>query len=189
MAIGKISEFKSKLKFGGARPSLFDVQIYTPSGPAADVTAPLRKSQYQCTTAAIPGLTIAPIERQYFGRTVKLPGEMTFGALSTTFINPEDYGIRKAMEGWAEYINGSVNNLAGSITPSEWYASIKIRQYTKDGSVAIDYDFEDCWPSAVDPIELSYDTTGAMEEFSVTWEYNYYTSTAQITSTDLGDQE
>jgi len=114
---------------------------------------------------------------------------MTFGALSTTFINPEDYGIRKALETWAEYINGSVNNLAGSITPSEWYASIKIRQYTKDGSVAIDYDFADCWPSAVDPIELSYDTTGAMEEFSVTWEYNYYTSTAQITSTDLGDQE
>jgi len=28
-----------------------------------------------------------------------------------------------------------------------------------------------------------------MEEFSVTWEYNYYTSTAQDTSTALGDQE
>jgi hypothetical protein len=38
-------------------------------------------------------------------------------------------------------------------------------------------------------MELNYDTTGAMEEFSVTWEYNYYTSTAQLTSTDLGDQE
>ena len=65
----------------------------------------------------------------------------------------------------------------------------KIRQYTKDGDVAIDFDFIDCWPSAVDPIELSYDTTGAMEEFNVTWEYNYYTSTAQGTSTDLGNQE
>ena len=187
MAIGKISDFKSKLKFGGARPSLFDVQLYTPSGPTG--LDALRKSQYQCTTAAIPGLTIAPIERQYFGRTVKLPGEMTFGALSTTFINPEDYGIRKAMETWAEYINGSVNNLASSIIPADWYGSITIRQYTKDGDVAIDYDFVDCWPSAVDPIELSYDTTGAMEEFSVTWEYNYYTSTAGFTSTDLGDQE
>ena len=187
MAIGKISEFKSKLKFGGARPSLFDVQIYTPSGPTG--LEALRRSQYQCTTAAIPGLTIAPIERQYFGRTVKIPGEMTFGALSTTFINPEDYGIRKAMETWAEYINGSVNNLASSIIPADWYGSITIRQYTKNGSVAIDYEFVDCWPSAVDPIELSYDTTGAMEEFSVTWEYNYYTSTKQTTSTALGDQE
>ena len=114
---------------------------------------------------------------------------MTFGTLSTTFINPEDYGIRKAMETWAEYINGTETNLAGSVTPSEWYGQIKIRQYTKDGDVAIDFEFVDCWPSAVDPIELSYDTTGAMEEFNVTWEYNYYTTVAQITSTDLGDQE
>jgi len=60
MAIGKISEFKSKLKFGGARPSLFDVQLYTPSGPTG--LDALRKSQYQCTTTSIPGLTIAPIE-------------------------------------------------------------------------------------------------------------------------------
>ena len=59
----------------------------------------------------------------------------------------------------------------------------------KNGDVAIDFDFIDCWPSAVDAMELNYDTTGAMEEFSVTWEYNYYTSTAQDTSTALGDQE
>ena len=181
MAIGKISDFKSALTLGGARPSLFDVQIYSPSGPEG--LEALRKSQYQCTTTSIPGLTITPIEKQYFGRTVKIPGEMTFGTLSTTFINPEDYGIRIAMEKWAEYINGR------SVVPADWYTTLKIRQYTKDGSVAIDFDFQDCWPSAVDAMELSYDTTGAMEEFNVTWEYNYYTSTAQLTSTDLGDQE
>ena len=187
MAIGKISDFKSALSLGGARPSLFDVQIYSPSGPEG--LEALGKSQYQCTTTSIPGLTITPIEKQYFGRTVKIPGEMTFGTLSTTFINPEDYGIRIAMEKWAEYINGSENNLAGSVVPADWYTTIIIRQYTKDGSVAIDFDFQDCWPSAVDAMELSYDTTGAMEEFNVTWEYNYYTTTAQLTSTDLGDQE
>ena len=187
MAIGKISNFKSALTLGGARPSLFDVQIYSPTGPAG--LEALRKSQYQCTTTSIPGLTITPIDKVYFGRTVKLPGEMTFGTLSTTFINPEDYGLRKAMETWAEYINGTETNLAGSVTPADWYGQVKIKQYTKDGSVAIDYDFVDCWPSAVDPIELNYDTTGAMEEFNVTWEYNYYTTTAQLTSTDLGDQE
>ena len=104
MAIGKISDFKSALTLGGARPSLFDVQIYSPSGPEG--LEALRKSQYQCTTTSIPGLTVTPMEKQYFGRTVKLPGEMTFGTLSTTFINPEDYGIRKAMEAWMEYING-----------------------------------------------------------------------------------
>ena len=188
MAIGKISNFKSALTHGGARPSLFDVTVNGPISTVSGLEA-LGRAQYQCTTTSIPGLTVTPIERQYFGRTVKIPGELTFGTLSTTFINPEDYGIRKAMETWAEYINGTETNLAGSVTPSEWYGQIKIRQYTKDGDVAIDFEFVDCWPSAVDPIELSYDTTGAMEEFNVTWEYNYYTTVAQITSTELGDQE
>ena len=188
MAIGKISDFKSALTLGGARPSLFDVTI---SGPVATVSGldALAKSQYQCTTTSIPGLTVTPMEKQYFGRTVKLPGEMTFGTLSTTFINPEDYGIRKGMETWMEFINGTQSNLAGSVLPADWYGSVTIRQYTKNGDVAIDFDFIDCWPSAVDAMELNYDTTGAMEEFSVTWEYNYYTSTAQDTSTALGDQE
>jgi hypothetical protein len=188
MAIGKISDFKSALTLGGARPSLFDVKINGPVATVPNIEA-LAKSQYQCNTTSIPGLTVTPMEKQYFGRTVKLPGEMTFGTLSTTFINPEDYGIRKAMEAWMEYINGTENNLAGSVLPADWYGEITIRQYTKNGDVAIDFDFIDCWPSSFDAMELSYDTTGAMEEFSVTWEYNYYTSTAQDTSTALGNQE
>ena len=187
MAIGKISNFKSALTHGGARPSLFDVTVNGPISTVSGLEA-LGRSQYQCTTTSIPGLTVTPIERQYFGRTVKIPGELTFGTLSTTFINPEDYGIRKAMETWAEYINGTKTNIAGSTTPASWYGTVKLRQYTKEGSVAIDYIFEDCWPSGVDAIDLNYDTTGAMEEFNVTWEYNYYTSEAGLTSTPLGDQ-
>ena len=97
MAIGKISNFKSALTLGGARASLFDVSVFAPISTVSGLEA-LGRSQYQCTTTSIPGLTVTPIERQYFGRTVKLPGELTFGTLSTTFINPEDYGIRKAME-------------------------------------------------------------------------------------------
>ena len=126
MAIGKISDFKSALALGGARPSLFDVSIYGPVATVPNIEA-LAKSQYQCSTTSIPGLTVTPMEKQYFGRTVKL--------------------------------------------------------------VAIDFNFIDCWPSSFDAMELNYDTTNAMEEFSVTWEYNYYTSTAQDTSTALGDQE
>ena len=117
MAIGKISNFKSALTHGGARPSLFDVTVNGPIS-AVDGLEALGRSQYQCTTTSIPGLTVTPIERQYFGRTVKLPGELTYGTLSTTFINPEDYGIRKAMETWAEYINGTKTNIAGRTTPA-----------------------------------------------------------------------
>ncbi len=55
MAIGKISDFKAALTLGGARPSLFDVQIAVPTGPTG--LDALAKSQYQCTATSIPGLT------------------------------------------------------------------------------------------------------------------------------------
>ena len=80
MAIGKISNFKSALTHGGARPSLFDVTVNGPIS-AVDGLEALGRSQYQCTTTSIPGLPVTPIERQYFGRTVKLPGELTFGTI------------------------------------------------------------------------------------------------------------
>ena len=116
MAYGAISDFKGKLKQGGARPSLFNVSIVTsPTG----VTIPADHTT-KCFTSAIPGLTITPIEKQFFGRTVKLPGEMTFGTLSTTFYNSETFDIRRALEDWTDIINGPESNLGVSGVPSTY---------------------------------------------------------------------
>ena len=180
MAIGKISDFKSALTLGGARPSLFDVQIYSPSGPEG--LEALRKSQYQCTTTSIPGLTITPIEKQYFGRTVKIPGELTFGTLSTTLYNAEDYDIRRSLETWQGNLNGQITNFGISGAVSSWAGTVKLRQYAKAGGVIMTYTFVDCWPSSITAIDLNYDTVGDMETFDVTWEYNYYTSVNAHTS-------
>jgi hypothetical protein len=40
------------------------------------------------------------------------------------------------------------------------------------------FSFIDCWPTSIAAIELNYDTVGDMENFAVTWEYDYYTMTA-----------
>ena len=40
------------------------------------------------------------------------------------------------------------------------------------------FSFIDCWPTSIAAIELSYDTVGDMENYAVTWEYDYYTMTA-----------
>ena len=37
------------------------------------------------------------------------------------------------------------------------------------------YEFVDCWPTAISEIALSYDTASDIEQFDVTWAYNYYT--------------
>jgi hypothetical protein len=38
------------------------------------------------------------------------------------------------------------------------------------------YTLYQLWPIAIDPIDLGYDTNDAVEEFGVTWRYNYMNS-------------
>ena len=170
MAYASVSDFKSKLKLGGARPSLFEVHIASsPSG----VTIPV-DHRTKCFTTEIPGLTVTPIEKLFFGRTVKIPGEMTFDTLSTTFYNNEKFDIRRALEDWTDVINDPDSNEGVSGSPATYSGKIELIHYVKDGKKGMTYVFVDCWPSEVAAIELSYDETGDMESFAVTWSYDYY---------------
>jgi hypothetical protein len=40
--------------------------------------------------------------------------------------------------------------------------------------VAGGYRLVNCWPSDISAIDLSYDTTDAVEDFTVTWTYDYF---------------
>ena len=166
----KISDFKAALQFGGARPSLFDVKITPPSG----VDAVFTNMATQCNVSAIPPLTVTPIERQYFGRTVKIPGDMVFGDLSTTIINTEDFSLRDPLEQWMDKINSTSTNYGYSNNNST-FGSVTLTQYDKKGKSLLTWEFVDCWPQTISEIALSHDTASDIEQFDVTWAYNYYT--------------
>ena len=168
----ELSGFKTALTHGGARPSLFQfVFTAAPTG----ISNSLESMNLFCNVTEIPPLTITPIERQYFGRTVKIPGEMTFGDLSTDIINTESFQVRNEIEAWMDLINGNVSNHYFTDSTS-MYGQATISHYQKDGSLMKTYDFVDIWPTAVGEVALSYDTANDMETFNCTWSYNYYTS-------------
>ena len=168
----ELSGFKTALTHGGARPSLFQfVFTAAPTG----ISNSLESMNLFCNVTEIPPLTITPIERQYFGRTVKIPGEMTFGDLSTDIINTESFQVRNEIEAWMDMINGNVSNHSFTDSTS-MYGKATISHYQKDGSLMQTYDFVDIWPTAVGEVALSYDTANDMETFNCTWSYNYYTS-------------
>jgi len=173
-----LSKFKSALVHGGARPSLFSLSITAqPSGFAAQSTALSGLVPFHCTVAEIPGLEVTPIEKQYFGRTTKIPGDITFaGTFSTTFINTEDFAVRNALEIWTDGLNSVTTNLYATGLHAVWAGTVRLTQFNKTGGSVIHYDFQDCWPSNLSAIDLSYDSVSTIEEFTVTWEYNYYTT-------------
>ena len=173
-----ISKFKGALSDGGARPSLFK---FTVTG--APVT--LTNMEYMCQVSALPPLTVTPIEKMYFGRTVKIPGDIVFGDLTTTIYQTEDGNERFNLELWMDKINGHVDNKSSleSVTGSgtdfmgKYSATGKLFQYDKAASTTAlsEVEFVDMWPQSVSEIALSYDTASDIEQFDVTWAYNYYT--------------
>ena len=174
-----LTSFTSALTYGGARPSLFE---FTVSATPTGVNTTLSDVHLYCNVSEIPPLTLTPIERQYFGRTVKIPGDLVFADLSTTIINTENYNVRNEIEKWMEQINGTISN-ESKTAANFGTGTAELIHYQKDGTATMTYKFHEIWPTAISEIALSYDTASDIEQFDVTWAYNYYTMSGGTVTT------
>ena len=162
-----INEFKSQLVGGGARPTLFQVQITNPVLPVADFKIP-----FMVKTAALPGSTLGSYVVPYFGRQVKYAGDRTFEDWPVTIINDEDFLIRNAMEAWSNAINSHDSNTRA--LPQSYKSNAIVTQYSKDGRALRTYVFEGMYPVAIDAIPLAWEQTDTIEEFGVTFQYDLW---------------
>ena len=168
-----IDTFKAALKYGGARPAFFEFTVEASLNGGATIN----NMNLYCNVSALPPLTVTPIERQYFGRTVKIPGDMVFGDLSTTIIQTEAGTERADIEAWMDKINSHVENVRdssfGPEMGSEWSTGT-LSQYDKSGTKILTVNFTGLWPTTIAEIPLSYDTMSDIEQFDVTWAYQHY---------------
>ena len=170
-----ISQFKSQLLGGGARPNLFEVELTTlPAG----IAWPSDNFRYMCKAAQLPASVIANIDIPFRGRIFKVAGDRTIEPWSITVINDEDFRIRKAMEEWVDRIAKLENNL-GATDPSAYMVNAKVFQLGRGATVSSstnagdrnavlrEYEFIDIFPTSVSSIDLSYDSSDTIEEFVV----------------------
>ena len=175
-----IQEIRSQLVLGGARASLFQVQIANPANGAGDIKVP-----FMVKAAQIPASTIQHIEVPYFGRKIKIAGDRTFAEWTVTVINDEDFLIRNAMEQWMNSINSHAGNIRefGSASPLLYKSNAQITQFSKTGVPIREYTFNGMFPTEVSTIEMAWETTDAIEEFTVTFQYDFWEVTGGITGT------
>lgn len=173
-----ISTFKSKLIGGGARPNLFEVELATlpPAVSAASWSADDFK--FMCKAAAIPAQNIASIDVPFRGRTFKVAGDRTIDTWTVTIINDERFNLRRAMEEWTEQIAKLDNNL-GTTEPGSYMTNAVVYQLGRGSTlssknnqgsanaVLAQYEFVDIFPTNVSQIDLSYDTSDTIEDFTV----------------------
>jgi hypothetical protein len=162
-----INQFKAELVGGGARPTLFQVQITNPVLPAADFKVP-----FMVRAAGIPESTLGQYTVPYFGRQVKYAGDRTFADWTVTVINDEDFAIRNAMEAWSNFINSHDSNTRA--LPQQYKSTGLITQFSKDGSALRTYVFEGMYPVTIDGIAMDWSNTDQIEEFGVTFQYDLW---------------
>ena len=180
-----ISNFKSALIGGGARPNLFEVEL-TPL--PAGIEWPADNFRYMCKASQLPASVIANIDIPFRGRIFKVAGDRTIEPWSITVINDEDFRIRNAMEQWMELIAKLDTNL-GATLPESYMTNATVYQLgrgstksstTNEGEVNAvlkQYEFIDIFPINVSAIDLSYDSSDTIEEFTVDFAVQSYNLT------------
>ena len=138
-----------------------------------------------CKAAQLPASQIANIDVPFRGRIFKVAGDRTVDQWSVTVINDENFRLRNAFEEWVNLIANLDTNL-GATDPSAYMTNAKVFQLGRGSApssksntgtanaVLKEYEFFDIFPTAVGAIDLSYDSTDAIEEFTVDFQVQSY---------------
>jgi hypothetical protein len=182
MASSNVSQFLSTIG-QGVKPNMFLVNIQFPSRISGGKD--LNLTNILCKSAALPGSNLGVIEVPFRGRTVKIAGDRTFDTWTTTFFNDKDFKLRTYFEEWANSINTHDGNTAPLFRPnrSEGYmAELQVDQLEKsekpEGEILRRYILKHCFPTNVSQIDLAYDSNDQIEEFTVEWQYSFFTAEA-----------
>jgi hypothetical protein len=200
-----LSQFKSRLAGGGARPNLFEVSIPTFPSSISDAWGSGDQSEngtmkFLCKAANLPASTVAQVPVPFRGRTLKVAGDRTFAPWVVTIINDEDFQLRTAFERWANVIS-KLDDATGVTNPSSYMTDAYVQQLgrgaerfstTNEGgesAVLRTYKFYDIFPTEISEITLSYDDSDAIETFTVTFEVQYFTIGNSLESTGSNANE
>tara|TARA_B100000085_G_scaffold222613_1_gene207688 strand:+ start:184 stop:771 length:588 start_codon:yes stop_codon:yes gene_type:complete len=167
-----ITDFKSKMAGGGARPNLFEVELVFPD-PIAIENDVKEKSRFLVKAAQLPASNITPIEVNFRGRILKIAGDRTFDTWTVTIINDVDFAIRSAMEKWMNFIN-KMEDATGAQDPAAYQPDAYVHQLDRDGSTLRTYKFHDVFPTNISAVDLSYETVDSVEEFTVEFQVQWW---------------
>ena len=206
-SVRNISQFKSAMRGGGARPNLFEVAIPEfPSFVGGGVYGNVDKAtlRFMCKAANLPAANIAPIDVPFRGRILKVAGDRTFDPWTITVINDEDFRLRTAFEAWGNGIS-KLDNATGATNPNVYMKDGFVYQLGRGGTISSvkptggisgkgptesanvlrAYKFIDIFPTNVSEIALSYETGDTIEEFTVEFQVQYYEVLGAAEAVDL----
>ena len=196
-----LNEFKSRMSGGGVRSNLFECEITFPtdvySATTGDANQLSDKTRFLIKAANLPASTLGIIDIPFRGRNLKIAGDRTFDPWTITVINDSDFHIRNAFERWINYMNKN-EDAAGKIDPTVYQQNAIIYQLgrasltgatpTTDTQIPIlkQYKFYGVFPTAVSAIDVSYDSSDSIEEFTVDLQVQWWDALNASGKSQLG---
>lgn len=199
-----LSSFKKSLNGGGARPNLFEVVLPgtipgDPQGLGQWASDQQLDFKFLCKSAALPASNVAPIEVPFRGRQFKVAGDRTFDNWTITIINDEDFAIRRVMEGWMQSI-AQYSDHSGFTNPQDYMINAKVYQLGRgdtkvetgsgtagNANILAQYRFVDIFPVNISAIDLSYDSSDTIEEFTVDFSIQFWYPVGPNDETEVSD--
>jgi len=159
----------------GARPNLFSISLIFPT-IATNGSLSGQKLTFMAKAAQLPGSTINQVPVYYFGREVKFAGNRSFADWSLQIINDEDFTIRNSMESWMNAIISHAGNVRNSAAQNSvgYTTDAIVTQYGKTGQPLKSYKFVGMFPLDLAPIDLDWGNNDSIEEYSVTFAYQWW---------------
>jgi hypothetical protein len=171
--MANINDFKAKLAGGGARPNQFKVTMPFPG--YAQVGGEIEELAFLCKVTQLPAMTVGMVTVPFRGRQIKIAGDRTFADWTITVINDTNFKLRNAFERWSNGINNMTDG-EGLTNPADYQVDAFVDQLDRNGATLKSYTLRGAYPTEIAAIELDYGNNDTIEEFQVTFNYQYFES-------------
>ena len=171
--MANINDFKAKLAGGGARANQFKVTMPFPG--YSQVGGEIEELAFLCKVTQLPAMTVGMVTVPFRGRQIKIAGDRTYADWTITVINDTNFKLRNAFERWSNGINNATDG-EGLTNPADYQVDAFVDQLDRNGATIKSYTLRGVFPTEIAAIELAYDQNDAIEEFGVTFGYQFFES-------------
>jgi len=169
--MANIADFKAKLSGGGARANQFKVTLPFPG--FAQIGGEIETLAFLCRATSIPAMTLGEVDVKFRGRSIKIAGDRTVAPWTVTVYNDTNFLLRNAFERWNNGMNNMTDN-EGLTNPADYQVDVFVDHLDRNGNTVKSYTLRSAFPTEVGAIELTYDEQSAIEQFQVTFAYQYF---------------
>jgi hypothetical protein len=174
MAKFNIDSFRETMRYGGARPHLFEVSVTLPpslllvnavGGFASDILV-------KASATSVPASRVSEIPVAFQGRFVNFSGNRTYDPWTIEVYNDEDFNVYDAFISWLAALNSPLGNKRDNgfnSSPTGYKSIANVYQFGQDESLLKTWVVDGIFPIMVSEISLGWEQMNQIERFQVTF--------------------